>query len=424
MVQLNLLFLIFLALFLLRSAIQLYLDRLNLSYLQQHGSNVPDMLKDVVNDEKLKTIIRYTIDSTRLSRLATVVGQGVLLAILLSGFLPWVTGMIRRMEWGLVVEGLVFFGILSLILTLFRLPFNLYDTFVVEQRYGFNTMTLKTWISDFVKGLAISMILGGLILSILLVLIRHGGTLWWLWAWMLLGVYELLVLWLFPVVIAPLFNKFEPVEDKSLVDHIEALTQKVGIRVKGVLRMDASKRSKHTNAYFTGIGKTKRIVLFDTLMTSHREEEILAVLAHEIGHWKKKHVIKELLLVEGLSLVGLYITARLLEWTLLYETFGFQSPVSYAGLFLITAILSPLAFFAEPLESSVSRAFEREADDFSLELMKTGAPLRSALKRLAADNLANLSPHPLYAWFYYSHPPLVERITRLEDKAEGIEATP
>jgi STE24 endopeptidase len=424
MVQLNLLFLVFLAFFLLRSVIQLYLDRLNLFHLRQHGSNVPDVFKDVVNDEKLKTMINYTIDSTRLSRVATVLDQGVLLVILLSGFLPWLTRMSHRLEWGLVVEGLLFFGILSLILNLFRLPFNLYDTFVIEERYGFNTMTLKTWICDLVKGLAISMILGGLILSILLVLILHGGTLWWLWAWMLLGAYELLVLWLFPVVIAPLFNKFEPVEDKKLIDHIEALTEKVGIRVKGVLRMDASKRSKHTNAYFTGIGKTKRIVLFDTLMTSHREEEILAVLAHEIGHWKKKHVIKELLLVEGLSLVGLYITARLLEWPLLYETFGFQSPVSYAGLFLIAAILSPLAFFAEPLESSISRAFEREADDFSLELMKTGDPLRSALKRLAADNLANLSPHPLYAWFYYSHPPLVERITRLEGVGEKIEATP
>jgi STE24 endopeptidase len=179
--------------------------------------------------------------------------------------------------------------------------------------------------------------------------------------------------------------------------------------------MDASKRSRHTNAYFTGLGRSKRIVLFDTLLQSHSPEEIEAVLAHEVGHWKKKHVLKQLVLVEGLSLVGLYVLAQLLHWRMIYETFGFRELFPYVGLLLVEALFSPLGYFARPLGSFLSRKMEREADDFARKLLPSGEALANALKRLAADNLANLAPHPLYAWFYYSHPPLAERILRLKN---------
>jgi len=195
--------------------------------------------------------------------------------------------------------------------------------------------------------------------------------------------------------------------------------EKVGLRTRGIFKMDASKRSKHTNAFFVGLGRTKRIVLFDTLLASHTEEEMLAVLAHEAGHWKKKHILRMLVPLEILSLVSFYAVAKLLNWVLIYQTFGFQELPIYVGLFLIGAFISLLGFFAEPLESSISRRFEREADDFALELTGTANAMASALKRLAADNLANLSPHPLYAWFYYSHPPLVERIARLTPPEEN-----
>jgi STE24 endopeptidase len=256
--------------------------------------------------------------------------------------------------------------------------------------------------------------LGGGLLYLFLALMVKGGGNWWLWAWVLVGLVELLILWLYPVLIAPLFNKFEPIEDKELEREIHALMGKVGLRPKGVFRMDASKRSKHTNAYFTGIGKSKRIVLFDTLLASHSGEEILAVLAHEIGHWKKKHVLKQLLLAETLSLLGFFLLAQLIHWPLLYHTFGFAEPIPYVGLFLIGALFGPLGYFAQPVASAISRKFEREADDFSLALMQKAEPMANALKRLAVDNLANLFPHPFYAWFYYSHPPLVERISRLK----------
>ena len=420
MIQPNFLLLIFLVLLLSRSALQLFLNRLNIAHLRTQGIAVPDSFKDVADPERLKRISAYTIDSANLEMIATLVHQAIFLAILLSGLLPRMAMTIESWGKGPIFSGLAFFALLLLFLSLPRLPFTLYDVFVIEERYGFNTSTFRIWVLDLLKSLLLSTILGGFVLWLLLALILYGGRGWWVMAWMGVGLFELLMLWLFPVAIAPLFNKFEPIENKALEDRIRILMAKAGLGIKGVFKMDASKRSKHTNAYFTGIGKNKQIVLFDTLLESHTEEEILAVLAHEVGHWKKRHVLKQLLLAEVLSLIVFYLVARCLNWPLLYRTFGFEGPVAYAGLFLTGAFLDPLGYFAQPFESAISRKFEREADDFVLALMKTAGPMVSALKRLAADNLANLTPHPLYAWFYYSHPPLVERISRLSE-AERVE---
>jgi len=416
MIQFNVLLLVFLVLFLLRSATQYTLHRLNLAHLRQYGTTVPAVFEDTVDQETLKKISAYTIDSDHFHMGASLIHQGLYLIVLLSGFLPWLMKVIRSWGFGLIVEGLIFFAILSLLANLSHIPFGLYDTFVIEERYGFNRMTLRMWILDFLKSTVILFLLGGLILWLLLTLVIHGGKAWWVWAWMLVGGVELMMLWLYPVVIAPLFNKFEPIQNLGLVDRIKNLMEKVGLRVKAVLKMDAGKRSKHTNAYFTGVGKTKRIVLFDTLLESHPEEEIISVLAHEVGHWKKRHVLKQIILLEMLSFAVFFTVDSLLNWPLLYQTFGFTQPTVYIGIFLIGALLSPLGYFAQPLESAISRRFEREADDFVLELTKTAEPMCNALKRLASDNLANLIPHPLYAWFYYSHPPLVERIERLKSR--------
>jgi STE24 endopeptidase len=414
MVEVNFLLLIFLAVFLLRSGSQIYLNWLNISYLRQHGTTVPEIFQDTINPEKLKRISAYTAESENFAMITTLANQGLLLAILLSGVLPWLVRTISPWKYGPIVSGLIFFAALSIFTNLLRIPFSLYETFVIEERYGFNVMNFKMWISDLLKSVLLTTILGGLLLSLLLILVMHGGDAWWVWAWMLVGGFELLMLWLFPVVILPLFNKFEPIENKGLEERIKTLIGKVGLRAKGIFKMDASKRSKHTNAFFVGIGRTKRIVLFDTLLASHSEEEILSVLAHEAGHWKKRHILRMLIPLEILSLVSFYVVAKFLNWPLLYQTFGFQEPIVYVGLFLIGAFVSLIGFFAQPLESAISRKFEREADDFALGLTETAEHMRSALKRLASDNLSNLSPHPLYTWFYYSHPPLVERIERLK----------
>jgi len=419
MIHFNLLLQIFLAVFLLRSGVQIYLNWLNISYVRQHRITVPEVFHDIINPEKLKKISAYTLDSDNFAMVATLANQGLFVAILLSGFLPWLVKTISLWKYGQIVSGLIFFAVLSISANLLRIPFSLYEAFVIEERYGFNVMNFKVWVSDLFKSIVIVAIMGGLLLGLLLILVLYGGNVWWIWAWMLVGGFELLLLWLFPVVILPLFNKFDPIENIGLENRIRTLMETIGLRAKGIFKTDASKRSKHTNAFFVGLGRTKRIVLFDTLLASHTEEEILAVLAHEAGHWKKRHVLRMLVPLEILSFVSFYAVAKLLNWPLMYQTFGFQESNIYVGLFLIGTFISVLGFFAQPLESAISRRFEREADDFALALIRTAEPMTSALKRLAADNLANLSPHPLYAWFYYSHPPLVERIERLTPSNKG-----
>jgi STE24 endopeptidase len=319
------------------------------------------------------------------------------------------------LSWNLhfILSGLIFFGVLALLSGILDIPFSLYSTFVIEKRYGFSTITARLWMTDLIKGLLLSAILMGILLGAMLALVYYAEHTWWLWAWLVFSAFQMLIVWLYPVLIAPLFNKFEPIENEALKEAIIALMAKVGLKTGGVFQVDAGKRSKHTNAYFTGLGKTKRIVLYDTLLKSHASEEILSVLAHEAGHWKKRHIIKQLILTETFSLVFLYLVYRLIDWSLLYQTFGFAEKLPYVGLLLIAALFGPAAFFLTPIGAMLTRRFEREADDFCYNLVGTTIPMINALKRLAKDNLANLHPHPFYAWFYYSHPPLTERIARL-----------
>jgi STE24 endopeptidase len=416
LVKINLLLIAFLLFFGLRSLFQLILNRLNIVHMRRHGRAIPDDFKDIVDEEKFKTMAAYTVESSRFGIISTLVDQAFFLLILLSGILPWWVEKVAALEWGMILGGLLFFAFLGLLPLILDIPFSLYETFGIENRYGFNTRTLKIWVMDFFKNLILSSLLGGLLLAFLLYLVSHGGKFWWITAWVVVTLFEMLIMWLYPVLLAPLFNRFEPLENRELVQRISDLMAKAGLKTRGVFRMDASRRSKHTNAYFTGLGKSKRIVLFDTLLNSHPEEEILAILSHEVGHWKKKHIRKQVILVTGISLVGFFLVSRLLGCEIIYSTFGFTRPTPYVGLFLIAALFSPPLFFAQPLEASFSRRFEREADDFAVALTQAKEPLIRSLKRLAADNLANLTPHPAYAWFYYSHPPMIERIERLKGK--------
>jgi STE24 endopeptidase len=419
MIQLNGLLAVFLLLFVFRLAFQLALDLLNISFLRRHRHAVPQAFQGVVDGEKFSKITSYTEDSTRFGIVARLFDKAVLLAILLTGVLPWLVDRINGWDAGFIGGGLIFFGVLAIFSHVLDIPFDLYRTFVIEQRHGFNTGTIGLWLSDWAKGMLISAILGGIVLVVLLVLVSYFEATWWILAWVIISIFELVILWLYPVLIAPLFNRFEPVADTALAQRIASLMERAGLVVKGVFQMDAGKRSKHTNAYFTGIGKSKRIVLFDTLLSSHPEQEILSVLAHEAGHWKRKHVIKQLLLMEAISFAGLFIISVMLDWELLYGTFGFEEKIRYVGLLLAPLVLSPLGYFLRPLGSALSRKYEKEADDVAVSLMGTPEPVRDTLIRLSADNLANLAPHPIYAWFHYSHPTPVERIERLEAMRNG-----
>ena len=420
MIQFNALLIAFLAVFIVQIVFQLVLNLINISHLRKHKDHVPRVFQDMVNKEKFAKIISYTADSTRFGIVERLFDQAILLVILLTGLLPWFVEILHAWHIGFIGGGLVFFAIIAIVSNLLDIPFELYSTFVIEEKYGFNTKTLTLWVIDWVKGMALSFILGGIVIFFLLTLVFYIKNAWWFFAWLVISMFELLIMWLYPVVIAPLFNKFEPIPNKELENKITALMGKAGLGVKGVFQMDAGKRSKHTNAYFTGIGRTKRIVLFDTLLASHEQEEILSVLAHETGHWMKKHIIKQLVLLEILSLIGLFIIAKLVNWQLIYQTFGFSEKIAYVGLFLVPIILSPLGYFMRPAGTALSRKYEREADDSAVTLMGTAGPMKNALIKLSADNLANLAPHPLFSWFNYSHPPPVERIERLENMMENV----
>ena len=420
MIQFNALLIAFLSVFVFQSLFQIAMNLINIKHLRRHKNHVPRVFQGTVDKEKFSKIIAYTADSTRFGIVEKLFDQALLLVILLTGLLPWFVEIITTWHLGFIGGGLVFFTIFAAISNLFDIPFELYSTFVIEDRYGFNTKTLKLWAIDWVKGMALSFILGGIVIFFLLTLVFYIKNAWWFFAWIVISVFELLIMWLYPVVIAPLFNKFEPITNMELQNKIATLMEKAGLAVKGVFQMDAGKRSKHTNAYFTGIGRIKRIVLFDTLLESHPDEEILSVLAHETGHWMKKHIIKQLVLLEMLSLIGLFIVAKLLNWQLIYQTFGFSEQIKYIGLFLVPVILGPLGYFMRPVGAALSRKYEREADDVAVSLMETSEPMKNALIKLSADNLANLAPHPLFSWFNYSHPPPVERIERLENMMEGI----
>jgi STE24 endopeptidase len=353
---------------------------------------------------------------------ASVAGEYLLR---IRAFRPGVPENIKEVDLFLLVTDAVEVGEVSILLesneyavapgAILDIPFNLYGTFVIEKKFGFSTITPRLWLLDLLKSLLISVILLLLLATPVLALIEHAGLNWWLWAWLFFAFFQMLVIWLYPIVIAPLFNTYEPVRNETLREMILTMMKKAGLRASGIYQVDAGKRSRHSNAYFTGIGKTKRIVLYDTLLGSHTAEEIVSVLAHEIGHWKKKHVLKQLLLIGFSSLLVFYLVSRMIGWPLLYRTFGFREMTPYAGILLAAILLKPAAFFLAPVGAMISRKFERESDRYTLELIGSTGALRGALKRLAKDNLSNLHPHPFYVWFYYSHPPLTERIRRLRD---------
>jgi len=407
------LLILFLILFLGRIIWRYILQQLNIRHLRNHGKEIPPVFQSIIDETTLAKMVDYTYDNSRLETREDLAEDILELAILFL-LLPVLVGRLAGLPLHIIWQTLIFFGVLAVIGGVAGMPFDIYHTFVLEKKYGFSTITWKLWLTDLIKSVIISTILMGVMLSAFMAFILYLPKSWWFWAWVFFTAFEILLMWLYPVVIAPLFNKYEPIKDEALKEKITFLLSKVGLKAKGIYQVDEGKRSKHTNAYFTGIGKTKRIVLFDTLLASHSQEEILAVLAHEIGHWKKKHILKQLIFMIAASLVLLYFVYLIVNWPPLYSTFGLKQTPVYAGLLLVSIYLSCAGFFFSPLGAFISRRYEREADKMAVELVGTSEPMINALKRLAKDNLSNLHPHPWYVWFYYSHPPLIERIEYLK----------
>ncbi len=417
MISITPLLILYVVLFVAGVLIEVVLTRMNVRHLREQGGTVPDLFKGYIDAAKLSKITSYTVENQNFDVFRSCISSAIFVVVVTSGLLPWFHRVVESLGFGAIISGIIFFAGLGLVQTLYSLPFSYHETFVIEQKYGFNTSTLKTWATDILKSMVVGSLIGGILLLSVLLLIRHDGGLWWLWAWFCFFLFQLVLLILYPILIAPWFNKFLPLGNAALEEKVKELMHRGGLSVRGIFKMDAGKRSRHTNAYFTGLGKTKRIVLFDTLLESHTAGEIVAILAHEVGHWKKRHVIKGLLLIGALSLLLLYLSSMLLAWPTLYRTFGFGHVVPYVGLLLIGVLWGAAGQYLGPLGSAISRRFEREADAYAVRLLRQRADLVTALKRLASDNLSNLHPHPLYAWFYYSHPPLADRIQYLEGTA-------
>ncbi|MBE0597864.1 MAG: M48 family metallopeptidase [Desulfuromonadales bacterium] len=401
------------SLYLLVLAAELCLEWLNLRHLRQRAGEMPAAFAGAIDPQLLRRGEEYTVATTRLGLVETLAGGLAMAVFLFGGLLPLYDRWVSALSDSFVFGGVLFFWGVLLARLLLGLPFRLYHTFGLEARHGFNTTTPRLWLADLAKSTLLSLLLSGLLAAGAFWLVSRTPQLWWLWIWLLFALFTALLMYVSPYLIEPLFFKFEPVRRPGLEEELRAMTQKTGVAVSRVLQVDASRRSRHSNAYFTGLGRVKRIVLFDTLLEQMSDGEILAVLAHELGHWKRHHILKRLLAAELLFLAAFYLAFRLIEGGGLPPLLG-MAEASFAAQVVILSFLAGLAGFPfTPLGSWLSRRHEWQADRFASDL--TGHPdqLASALIKLGRENLANLHPHPFYAWFHYSHPPLVERVERL-----------
>ena len=405
--------------YVLQLAISYFLRFINLRYLKMHGSEVPENFAGAIDPDTLSKTSAYTLDLSRAGLVEAVFGSVILIAFLFCGLLGMYDGWVSSLSDSFIVGGVLFFLVLFLVQTLLDIPFSLYQTFHIENRYGFNTMTGKLWVADLVKSTAISLVLLALMTGGAFYLVRFSPDWWWLWVWGFFALVTLFLMYISPYVIEPLFFKFKPVSKEGLEEDIRGLLSKAGLEVSRVMEVDASRRSRHSNAYFTGIGRVKRIVLFDTLLEQMDNREALAILAHEAGHWKKHHIVKRLILTEVGSLAVLFAAFQLLQWGGLPGLIGLEQASFSAKLVILGFLGSLISFPLTPLGSWLSRRHEWQADRFAAELSGTPDALASALIKLTRENLSNLHPHPLYARIYYSHPPVVERVARLLEGNQG-----
>jgi STE24 endopeptidase len=395
----------------------LFLTALNYREVSRRAGTVPEALREKVGAEAAAKAAEYSKARMRLSLVESPIMTALVLAA--AGF--GLFGLLDRLVAGLGLSpywsGAIFLGALMLAQGLLGSPFSLYSTFSLEKRYGFNATSLKTWLLDALKGAAVSMALGLPLLYLLYAFIDGAGALWWLWAAAIFSLIQLVLSLIYPLVIAPLFNKFTPLGEGALATRIAELARRLEFRVGGIFVMDGSKRSKHSNAYFTGLGRVKRIVLYDTLVAQMGEEEILAVLAHEIGHEKKRHVLKMTAVSIAFSFLGFWLLALCMDWSELYAAFGFAGPSKHALLLILALVTGPATFFLTPAFAAWSRRHEYAADAYSAKAAGPEA-LASALIKLNRENASNLWPHRLYSAWYYSHPTLVERLAAIQGQPE------
>jgi STE24 endopeptidase len=403
---------VILALLIFSWLLSLIVETLN---LRNVSTEIPDEFKGIYDAEKYAKSQRYMRETTRFGQIQAAIMLPLTIAFILLGGFSWINDVAQSASGNMIVQGLVFGGILVLLGQLVGLPFSIYDTFVIEERYGFNKTTPKTFVVDILKGLLLTVLLGAPVFALILWIFSSVANAW-LWAWGALGAIQLFILFIAPVVILPLFNKFTPLEEGELRTKIEAFAAAQKYKLSGIFKIDGSRRSTKSNAYFTGFGKTKRIALFDTLIEKHTVGELVGVLAHEIGHCKLGHIKKSIVISLASSLLMFFILSIFITEPGLYQAFRIESEPKdtlYAGFIFFGFLYAPISMILGLLGNILSRKHEYEADAFAAET--TGAPsaLIDALKKLSVDNLSNLTPHPLKVFLEYSHPPVLERIKAL-----------
>ena len=408
---------IFIALILIKFLLETYLKIRNLKSIDNNKDSVPPRFKDVVTEEEYKKSILYNTDRIKFQIFTALFGSVVLVIFTIGGLLNYLTQVVMDMTSSNVL-GAVLLGLLLIIVEeIISIPISIYSTFVIEERHGFNKTTRKTFVTDIFKGLLISGAISSILYATVIFIIISAGDLWWVYAFAAVFTLQAIIFFLYPVLIMPLFNKFEPLDDEQFKKPIEKLLEKVDFKSKGLFVMNASLRSTHGNAFFTGFGKNKRIVFFDTLLKTINPDEMEAILGHELGHYKLGHIRKTLISSLVFGFLGFYILNEIFKSDNFFIAHGLENLTVYSRFLMFYLVIGSYTFFTKPITSALSRKREFEADDFSFQFTD-GEHMISGLLKLTKDNASNLTPDPLYSSYYYSHPPIAERVASIENKLQ------
>ena len=410
----NVYLIIILAILLGNYLLEFVVERLNVSHA---SPRLPEEFYGFYDAERYRKSQDYLKETTYFELLTGGISTLVLVLFILFGGFNLVDRFVRSFGLGQISTGLIFAGALLFIAEIFKIPFSAHRTFVIEEKYGFNKTTPMTFVLDLVKSWMLGGIIGGLLFSGILWFFGAFGPFAWFYSWMGVTGFQIFLMFVAPVVIMPLFNKFIPLEDGGLKDAIEAYAKKEGFKMRGVFKMDGSKRSTKSNAFFTGFGRFRRIVLFDTLISKHTVDELVSVLAHEVGHYKKKHILKYIYISIANTGLMFFILSLFINNVRLFEAFGMDSVSIYASLFFFGFLYTPLNTVISVFGNILSRKFEYESDKYAVVTYRKPEAMISALKKLSVDNLSNLTPHPLKVFLEYSHPPVIERIRAIRGLA-------
>ncbi len=408
---------IFVLFFLAQVGVETALLVLNLRHVSR-SRGVPSALAGLVDPRHADRSRDYTLSNARFALVEGLFGAALTLAVLLAGVLPWLDAVIAGAGLDGAHRFVAFLAALSLAASAVAVPFGLYRTFVLEARFGFNRTTGRTWLGDRLKSLLVQALLGVPLLYAVYGFMRFTGPLWWVWLFAFLVLFQLFVLWLYPTLIAPLFNRFSPLPDGPLRERLERIAADAGFRNRGLFVMDASRRSSHSNAYFTGILRP-RIVLFDTLVQRMSVDEAASVLAHEIGHYRAHHVQRRLVMGIAAMFLALLALSRLVPWPPLHAAFGFAGPTLHGAVALLVLGGGAFVFWLQPFAALLSRRHEYEADRFAVRVAGAPSALKTALLRLTGENLSNLHPHPWYSAWHYTHPALADRLAAIDRAADA-----